>query len=146
MKTYTFRELLSGDLTVEGSDLLIHSVVIPMIQRDYAQGRKNNDAERVRQNFLDVLHEKLLEPDPSTPLTLDFVYGSVNERGEFTPLDGQQRLTTLYLLYWYAGEKENKTKDDMAFLKRFSYETRYSARDFCEKLADYTPTFDGVLS
>lgn len=65
-------------------------------------------------------------------LHLDFVYGSLRQTKKgtiFTPLDGQQRLTTLFLLHWYFGEaKEN--------LEKFSYETRASSREFCEKLVN----------
>lgn len=75
---------------------------IPMLQRDYAQGRKGQ--EEVRERFLDALQEALELPpdDPTLPRNLDFIYGSVEERrGEtsFSPLDGQQRLTTLFLLH-----------------------------------------------
>ena len=58
-----------------------------------------------------------------------------------TPLDGQQRLTTLFLLHWYAAKKENIVKDDYDFLEKFSYETRYSARNFCHELVNYNPEF-----
>src|ERR1700733_372330 len=76
---------------------------IPMIQRDYAQGRAS-EAE-VRDTFLDALKSALMltADDPSLPLNLDFVYGSVEGQQEtrFSPLDGQQRLTTLFFLHWY---------------------------------------------
>lgn len=49
----------------------------------------------------------------------------------FLPLDGQQRLTTIFLLYWYFGRKENK---DIKFLEKFTYETRASSREFCQEL------------
>ena len=39
------------------------------------------------------------------PVTLDFVYGDIDANGVMTPLDGQQRLTTLFLLHWYAARK-----------------------------------------
>ena len=78
-------------------------VRIPIIQRDYAQGRPA--AEEVREEFLGALEEALRKPadDPTLPLNLDFVYGSVEGVSEtrFLPLDGQQRLTTLFLLHWY---------------------------------------------
>ena len=72
---------------------------IPMIQRDYAQGRPAESA--VRELFLRALEEALRKPadDPTLPLNLDFIYGSVEGDGKkrFLPLDGQQRLTTLFL-------------------------------------------------
>ena len=73
-------------------------VVIPIIQREYAQGR----AKIVRNEFLKALYDALCQPEdaPELPLDLDFIYGSV-VNGSFQPLDGQQRLTTLFLLHWY---------------------------------------------
>ena len=52
-------------------------VQIPVIQRDYAQGRA--DQHIVRDDFLKSLHDALCLPedDPLLPLDLDFVYGSV---------------------------------------------------------------------
>jgi len=57
---------------------------------------------------------------------------------KFIPLDGQQRLTTLFLLYWYFGKKENK---DISFLRNFTYETRASSREFCSNLVNATLDF-----
>ena len=51
--------------------------------------------------------------------------GMVDVNGVMTPLDGQQRLTTMFLLHWYAARRVNAPEDDCAFLQNFSYETRY---------------------
>ena len=62
-------------------------------------------------------------------------------------LDGQQRLTTMFLLHWYAARRVNAPEDDCAFLQNFSYETRYSARDFCARLVgSYVPSFTMPIS
>lgn len=63
---------------------------------------------------------------------MDFIYGSI-EDDKFIPIDGQQRLTTLFLLHLYFAKKERK---DCEYLKGFTYETRSSSREFCEKLVD----------
>ena len=103
-----------------------HSVEIPIIQRDYAQGRLGK--EELRKTFLKDLKQAL---DSCVPLKLDFVYGSM-ERGILNPLDGQQRLTTLWLLHWYlaymAGAMDKEVKRVLA---KFTYETRISSREFC---------------
>lgn len=122
----------------------VERIVIPPIQRDYAQGRLDKDVERVRNRFLDALKEAVTVT--GKPITLDFVYGEIDAEGTMTPLDGQQRLTTLFLLHWYAAKKENIAEDRYAFLKRFRYETRYSARSFCEELIGFTPSFEIPLS
>ena len=117
---------------------------IPVIQRDYAQGRP--DQHIVRDDFLKALHDALCLPedDPSLPLDLDFVYGSV-VNGSFQPLDGQQRLTTLFLLHWYLAWADGCGEDFRARLvgaggrSRFSYEVRPGSRDFINALANYVP-------
>lgn len=102
-------------------------ISIPIIQRDYAQGRK--DATTIRDKFLDEIFNRLNKEEN---LFLDFIYGSI-EDDKFIPIDGQQRLTTLFLLHLYFAKKERK---DCEYLKGFTYETRSSSREFCEKLVD----------
>ena len=107
-------------------------VVIPIIQRDYAQGR--NGKEYIRRTFLKEIKKHL---DEENTLTLDFVYGN-EEYGRFLPLDGQQRLTTLWLLHWYVAYRAGRMEDDSVkqTLKKFTYETRISSRDFCTALCE----------
>lgn len=123
-----------------------YKLVIPIIQRDYAQGRTNDDTKEVRTEFLDALYNYLEENRPNRDL--DFVYGTLQkgdnteERVHFIPLDGQQRLTTLFLLHWFLYQISDNTelKDD--FRKKlldgdksqFTYETRQSSIDFCDAL------------
>ncbi|MCC4211301.1 DUF262 domain-containing protein [Leeuwenhoekiella parthenopeia] len=118
-KIFSFYELLAST-----------KIEIPIIQRDYAQGRK--DKKKIRQNFLEALYESI---DKEEKIMLDFVYGS-NTDDSFQPLDGQQRLTTLFLLHWYAAQKDNKLVDEKNILIKFTYETRISSRDFCNSLID----------
>lgn len=92
------------------------NVVIPIIQRDYAQGRPGK--EFIRRTFLKEIKDHL---EDGKELTLDFVYGSM-EGDAFHPLDGQQRLTTLWLIYWYIALRAGKLKDNdvKERLNRFS--------------------------
>ncbi len=55
-----------------------HRVVIPPIQRDYAQGREDRTTTRVRERFLAALTEVLEDDYQGEPLNLDFIYGYVN--------------------------------------------------------------------
>ena len=87
-------------------------IIIPMIQRDYAQGRIGK--EHIRHTFLNDVKEHLTT---GTNLTLDFVYGNT-EDGKFYPLDGQQRLTTLWLIHWYVAFRLNKLTEVKETLKR----------------------------
>ena len=118
-------------------------VEIPVIQRDYAQGRE--DQHIVRDDFLKSLHDALCLPreDSTLPLDLDFVYGSI-VNGSFQPLDGQQRLTTLFLLHWYLAwvdgcSEDLRTRIVTSGRSRFSYEVRPSSRDFINAFANYMP-------
>ncbi len=115
-------------------------VTIPLIQRDYAQGRQDPNATRIRGAFLDVLHGALVD---AGEVGLDFVFGDLRD-GAFTPLDGQQRLTTLFLLHWYLDARAAAGGPDG--WKRFTYETRATARAFCEELVTRRPPspVDGV--
>ena len=107
-------------------------IVIPIIQRDYAQGREGK--EHIREKFLTQIKSALCDDQSGE---LDFVYGTTKV-GVFYPLDGQQRLTTLWLLHWYIASKANKLNEsNKEMLKCFSYETRTSSREFCEKLCDF---------
>lgn len=112
-------------------------IVIPIIQRDYAQGRETDQAQIIRKEFLSAIKSHL---EDRKALSLDFVYGTVEEGTDFVPLDGQQRLTTLFLLHWYLARKEGKYDDFLAFAKsekgqsKFRYLTRSSSTEFCDAL------------
>jgi hypothetical protein len=126
-------------------------VQIPMIQRDYAQGRESE--KEVRDEFLDALYAALILPegDKSLPLNLDFIYGSVDGNGvkRFLPLDGQQRLTTLFLLHWYLAWRDGCWEEfEKMFciegVSRFSYFVRPSSTEFFDALVVFVPKFEPV--
>lgn len=117
-----------------------YPVEVPIIQRDYAQGRDNQT--KVRTKFLKALHDNLLK---DKILMLDFIYGSIDDN-KFQPLDGQQRLTTLFLLHCYACVVEKVPYNEYSFLKNFSYETRMTSRDFCRELVDNLNSFYDIDS
>lgn len=116
---------------------VVTSIEIPLIQRDYAQGRTDTRTSDIRERFLDVLHEALTE---GRDVGLDFIYGDV-EDGTLRPLDGQQRLTTLFLLHWYLGYRAEQLSERQAWMS-FSYATRPTARLFCEQLVTAQPPPD----
>ena len=119
-KLYTFWRLLND-----------HSIKIPIIQRDYAQGRRTEKVDFIRKEFLSKLCAAVI--GNSDPLTFDFIYGSI-ENNAFLPLDGQQRLTALFLLHWYLAMREGKLEEAKEVLIKFTYETRVSSRIFCNNL------------
>ena len=106
------------------------SVIVPKLQRDYAQGREHDPAiEQIRNSLIDEIYSSLTE---NKALVLNFIYGEKADE-KFVPVDGQQRLTTLFLLHWYVFEKSGFT-DGLERLKGFSYETRDTSRRFCENI------------
>lgn len=115
----------------------VSSIRIPLVQRDYAQGRSGPQVEDIRTSFLDSLHTAVTTDEP---LGLDFVYGDVTD-GTLLPLDGQQRLTTLFLLHWYLCIRNGDAPENQPW-SRFSYDTRPSARRFCERLVANPPPPD----
>lgn len=133
-KADNFRSIFSWK---EG-DIIVNGITIPIVQRDYAQGRTTADVNRIRSRFLKVLYDALVE---DKRITLDFIYGNI-EKEQLIPLDGQQRLTTLFLLHYYIAQHEHISGDEWEFLHHFTYETRVSSREFCQHLVKYTPNFN----
>lgn len=117
----------------------INKIEIPIIQRDYAQGRETKEVNRIREQFIDVLYNALTGSKEDA-VKLDFVYGNIEE-GKLIPLDGQQRLTTLFLLHWYIAKHEKIDESKLLFLNYFTYKTRFSSQHFCESLVQSTPDF-----
>lgn len=115
---------------------------IPLIQRDYAQGRNDIKAIEIRKGILSSIKQAL---ETEQRLCLDFVYGSIQSK-KFIIIDGQQRLTTLFLLHWYLSVKEKEqfqqftmhmnanSADNTVCEPRFTYKVRSSSNDFCEAL------------
>lgn len=133
-KPYSLHEVLESFSRVE----------IPVIQRDYAQGREDEDTGKIRKNILDYVLQPLTE---SGVAKLDFIYGyekGLNDKpgGIFVPVDGQQRMTTLWLLYWLLALKTQRMPELLPLLEKFTYETRPSSKDFLECLCAKWASFD----
>ena len=159
-----------------------HQIEIPVIQRDYAQGRTEKRVNQIRVNFVQSLLKSLKEVEE--PLSLGFIYGKIEGKEQelilqrnkeavnvmltavksyansldlgieynlqnkeistviphtkLIPLDGQQRLTTLYLLHWYIIQRLGKDEmtEQLNILKGFGYKTRKSTSDFCSAITN----------
>ena len=115
------------------------NIIVPPEQRDYAQGRKDLEGvkyQRIRENLITSLFDALYN---NKNLVLDYIYCTKkgnNETDEYVPVDGQQRLTTLFLLHWYIAVKEQRHPEAQHVLSKFSYEIRDAAKEFCKALAD----------
>ena len=160
-----------------------YRIEIPVIQRDYAQGRDEEKINALRKNFLTDIFNKIKDPDQL--MHLGFIYGKIEGKDKyherqrnkraienilnavegyakqlemsiktdlifnnssksdeinlptFIPLDGQQRLTTLYLVHWYLSLISNSDNDQTStYLGRFSYKTRKSSYEFCKAITN----------
>lgn len=151
IETITGRRLTFFQLIQE------YHIQIPIIQRDYAQGRPTES--EIRNTFLDSLLSYLEENIKNKDL--DFVYGNkqneiIDDVTKFIPLDGQQRLTTLFLLHWYLANKDSEVEELRKHLvynqndenpkSKFSYETRTSSREFCDALLNCNIDITNLLS
>ena len=130
-----------------------NEVQIPQVQRDYVYGRTVGSGKEA--TVLDGLlneFKRVLESSGDDTIVLDFVYGDIHRKDNkyeyLIPLDGQQRLTTLYLLHVYAAVRQSiknaeETGDQRCLpegaekLARFSYETRTSASTLCDNLVNH---------
>ncbi|WP_408895294.1 DUF262 domain-containing protein [Paenibacillus taichungensis] len=128
---------MSTHLSNEVEPITLYSLLerfeirIPIIQRDYAQGRYNVKANEVRRRLLDDI---IRTCNTNEQLDFNFVYGN-ESRGIFYPVDGQQRLTTLYLLHWFLSCRIGADQlNQFNRLNKFSYMTRNSASEFFELL------------
>ncbi len=97
------------------------TILIPLLQRDYVQGKES----AVISPFLDSLLEKDCD--------LNYIYG-YQEEGCFIPVDGQQRLTTLWLLYLYLFARKGQIAKYNIELK---FASREYANDFCERIKEH---------
>jgi hypothetical protein len=122
------------DHSINGTE--VKAIEIPLFQRDYAQGRKDAQVRQVRERFLADLCAAL--EVNGKELHLDFVFGDV-VNGTLYPLDGQQRLTTLFLLHCYLAWQQPQGSLGTQPWHSFHYATRPGARAFCEFLTRCQP-------
>lgn len=106
-----------------------NKIVIPRLQRDYAQGRYDTHTNEIRKALLYDIFTK-------ENISLNVIFGECIKDSQetlpiFLPVDGQQRLTTLFLLYIYDWKINNNPING---LNKFTYETRHSTTEFIEQL------------
>lgn len=148
-KTSATEESFWSMLSKAGSGF---SIYIPRIQRDYAQGRPDDTTRQIRDKFVDDIFDSLLNyHENGKVLDVNFIYGNIEDedgRKRFIPIDGQQRLTTLFLLHWYFAVYSGKIETDPEVKKRllqFQYETRNVTGKFCRNLTEYVRIDFGTL-
>lgn len=78
-------------------------IVIPQLQRDYIQGQREDILSPLLSSLVDAITDT-----SKKEVHLNYIYGygtKDNGRSGFIPVDGQQRLTTLWLLHLYVYSK-----------------------------------------
>ena len=86
-KSYTLKDLFSKD----------NKIIIPDLQRDYCWGTPNKDRIELVSNFVKNIKENGFRKN-ETELNLGLIYGYEVPMGHIQLCDGQQRITTLFLL------------------------------------------------
>lgn len=138
---YTLEDLLKIGIQDEQEDGTIVTrqiahILIPKIQRSYAQGRK--EEYQVRDSLLSEIFEALTT---RKEMDFSFIYGALTpnkeHKYEFELLDGQQRLTTLFLLHAYIYIREQGMVPEW-MVQHFSYETRSTSTEFIDRLCELT--------
>lgn len=139
---------MANDKTSFAKFISEYIIEIPRIQRDYVQGRAVTPEQEEKR--LDFINSMICALEcENNKCALDFVYGFTSgdeSKKVFIPLDGQQRLTSLFLLHWYllflldknkpeGQESFDKDQSKMSLLKgHFRYNNRLSSTEFCERL------------
>ena len=82
----------------------VKKIVIPKIQRDYAQGRNTEEIRRVRSKFLDALYKAMTNDEK---IKLDFVYGGPGRRRNF---NAARRPATTHDTFPFALVRRKKRK------------------------------------
>ena len=98
--------------------------------------------DNIRKVFVEELYGALKD---AKKCHLGLVFGSYNNNEKvFIAVDGQQRLTTVFLLHWYVAWRENKLNDYKETLFKFSWDTRSYSSQFVGFLFDL-PQSDTVI-
>ena len=122
-----------------------NKILIPTIQRDYIQGRDDSKTSKVCTSLIDSITKALIYDQNCH---LNFTIG-VNSDNTVFLLDGQQRITTLFLLHYYVAYRAGKLSNfislmhyDNDFEKKFTYYTRYTTQRFFDSLLSVDNNFD----
>jgi len=150
------------------TDEHLNQILIPEIQRDYVWKKSNvinllsSIAENARKKLeldsmitddsLDKIPSKLKEvflkkvkqdqPQMSTNIGFIYAYSDKQINGQYILIDGQQRLTTIFLLLLCLAVKEKKThkfRQSYFFDKnpKIDYKVRESSHDFLKHFVDF---------
>ncbi len=105
---YTLSSLFSKD----------NKVIIPDLQRDYCWGTEKDGIVLARDFVENIIYNGF---EKKADLSLGLLYGYETPKGHIQLCDGQQRITTLYLLLGLINKKsENKFRDQL--ISKYEFE------------------------
>ncbi|WP_367932444.1 DUF262 domain-containing protein [Enterocloster citroniae] len=122
------------------NELSEFSFFIPSYQRGYRWTTKEvedllNDINEFKPRLIDDTDEK-------TWYCLQPIVVKNREENIYEVIDGQQRLTTIYLILTYLNQDFVESRRDKIF--QIDYETRDKTRIFLENLGVYTKEYDNI--
>lgn len=115
-ETYTLAKLFSGN----------YKIIIPDLQRDYCWGDETHSAEKKElvSDFVNNLIEQFNDKERKEAMILGVIYGYEAPSNHIQLCDGQQRITTLFLLLGMLNKKTNN-----AFRTRLISDFEYKKDD-----------------
>ena len=108
-----------------------YEICIPIIQREYIQGFNDQRIINTTNKMIDDILAAL--KNERDRVNLNIIYG-YSENNVFYPIDGQQRLTLLYLIIYYCAVMGENIEDFNSNIKSFSYETKDTSKSFFEMI------------
>lgn len=90
-----------------------HKIIIPDLQRDYCWGLREDLAKNFVLSLLEYFHDKKVR---DSKLGLGMIYGYEDPENHIQLCDGQQRITTLFLLIGMINRKSAESKLFQNFL------------------------------
>ena len=103
-----------------------YKICIPIIQREYIQGC---DEQSIINITNEMIADILAALKYNHMINLNIIYG-YSENNVFYPIDGQQRLTLLYIIIYYCALMGDRFADFISKINDFSYETKDSSKNF----------------
>ncbi len=122
------------------NELQQYSFYIPSYQRGYRW--TPNEVEDLLNDISEFTPRPVDESDEKTWYCLQPIIVKKNENKQFEVIDGQQRLTTIYLILHYLNQgyiEERRVK-----LFELNYETRKNSTEFLKNLTENTKSIDNI--
>ncbi|MFT6502912.1 MAG: hypothetical protein ACJASQ_003044 [Crocinitomicaceae bacterium] len=112
------------------NELQDYSFFVPGYQRGYRWGKK--EVIDLLNDISDFKPKEVVGKEEKTWYCLQPIVIKEKEDGQFEVIDGQQRLTTIYLILFYLNQRYNEENRSKLF--ELSYETRLASKTFLTTL------------